>query len=88
MHESVFRYASDRRFLTAATGALLALVLCAGCVAPIHKGFEAAVEKYAVWVPDGPHSIAPVHCEASPPPPGRLHAVPTRPVFGGPYGSF
>jgi hypothetical protein len=86
MHESVLRYARDRRFLTAAAGALLALAFCAGCVAPIHKGFEAAVEKYAVWVPDGPHSVAPVYCDS--PPLGRLHAVPTRPVFSGPYESF
>jgi hypothetical protein len=52
----------------------------------MHSSYHAAYEKCAGWMPHSSHSDKIEEWEA--PRPGRFHAVPTRPVFGGGYEVF
>jgi hypothetical protein len=50
----------------------------------MHANYQAAYEKCAGWMPH----LLPAEQIGAPPRPGRLHPVPTRPVFGGGYEVF
>jgi hypothetical protein len=77
-----------RRPRSAAFAALLATAFCAGCVGPIAEKVAELRHRAGIGAGcDATNAAASEVCDA-PPPPGRFHPVPTRPVFATGHEAF